>query len=194
MPDAQVRCIHVEGSGCYGHNGADDAAADAAVIARAVPGQADPSAVDARPGEWVGAVGAGDGVGGEGLAGCLGRIVDWDYAVWSNTHSTRPGTAGSLLAGRLLAQPFAPPPPKPIPMPEGGGDRNSIPLYTLPSARVVYHFVPEMPLRVSAMRALGGYMNVFSIESFMDELAWRRWPIRWTSACATWTIRAPGRW
>ena len=91
--------------------------------------------------------------------------------MWSNTHSTRPGTAGSLLAARLLAQPFAPPPPTPIPMPEGGGDRNSIPLYTLPSARVVYHFIPQMPLRVSAMRALGGYMNVFSIESFMDELA-----------------------
>jgi CO/xanthine dehydrogenase Mo-binding subunit len=100
-----------------------------------------------------------------------GRIVDWDYAVWSNTHSTRPGTAGSLLAGGLLAKPFAPPAPKPIPMPEGGGDRNSIPIYTLPSARVVYHFIPQMPLRVSAMRALGGYMNVFSIESFMDELA-----------------------
>jgi hypothetical protein len=77
-----------------------------------------------------------------------GKIVDWDYAVWSNTHSTRPGTAGSLLAGQLLAQPFAPPPPKPIPMPEGGGDRNSIPLYTLPCARVVYHFIPQMPLRV----------------------------------------------
>ena len=91
--------------------------------------------------------------------------------MWSNTHSTRPGTAGSLLAAQLLAQPFAPPPPEPIPMPEGGGDRNSIPLYTLPSARVVYHFIPQMPLRVSAMRALGGYMNVFSIESFMDELA-----------------------
>ena len=35
MPPASVRLIHVEGSGCYGHNGADDAAADAALIARA---------------------------------------------------------------------------------------------------------------------------------------------------------------
>jgi CO/xanthine dehydrogenase Mo-binding subunit len=70
-----------------------------------------------------------------------------------------------------VAQPFAPPPPKPLPMPEGGGDRNSIPLYRLPSARVTYHFLPTMPLRVSALRTLGGYMNVFAIESFMDELA-----------------------
>ena len=76
-----------------------------------------------------------------------------------------------MLPARLLAQPFAPPPPTPIPMPEGGGDRNSNPIYALPNARVVYHFIPEMPLRVSAMRSLGAYMNIFSIESFMDELA-----------------------
>jgi nicotinate dehydrogenase subunit B len=66
---------------------------------------------------------------------------------------------------------FPPPPPKPIPQPEGGGDRNAIPLYNLPRAKVVHHFIPDMPLRVSALRSLGGYMNVFSIESFMDELS-----------------------
>src|SRR6185369_10856890 len=37
--EQQVRCIHVEGSGCYGHNGADDVAADAALLARALPGR-----------------------------------------------------------------------------------------------------------------------------------------------------------
>ena len=56
-------------------------------------------------------------------------------------------------------------------MPEGGGDRNSIPLYKFASTRVISHFLPAMPIRVSALRALGGYMNVFAIESFMDELA-----------------------
>jgi CO/xanthine dehydrogenase Mo-binding subunit len=61
--------------------------------------------------------------------------------------------------------------PEPIPLPEGGGDRNAAPLYTIPDARVLYEFVPEMKLRVSALRSLGAYMNVFSIESFMDELA-----------------------
>jgi CO/xanthine dehydrogenase Mo-binding subunit len=55
--------------------------------------------------------------------------------------------------------------------PDGLGDRNAVPLYTLPSLRVVHHFLPGMPLRVSALRSLGAYMNVFSIESFMDELA-----------------------
>jgi len=63
------------------------------------------------------------------------------------------------------------PAPKPLPLPEGGGDRNAIPIYTFPNAQVVHHFIPAMPLRISAMRALGAYHNVFSIESFMDEFA-----------------------
>jgi len=100
-----------------------------------------------------------------------GRIVDWDYGVWSNTHSMRPGPAGNLLAGQHSAKAFQPAPPKPLPQPEGGGDRNAIPLYAIPSAHVVNHFIPEMPLRISALRALGAYLNVFAIESFMDELA-----------------------
>ena len=86
--------------------------------------------------------------------------------------STRPGSAGEPACRRGISRtPFAPPAPQPIPLPEGGGDRNAIPLYTLPNARVVHHFIPAMPVRVSALRALGAYMNVFSIESFMDELA-----------------------
>ena len=171
LPIDQVRCIHMEGSGCYGHNGADDAAADAALISRSIPGR--PVRVQwmrEQEHAWepfgpamvtkVSAVLDGDG-----------RIADWEYDVWSNTHSMRPGGAGSLLAGQHLAQPFAVPAPKPLPQPEGGGDRNAIPLYNFPGVRVVHHFLPDMPLRVSALRALGAYMNVFSIESFMDELA-----------------------
>jgi nicotinate dehydrogenase subunit B len=100
-----------------------------------------------------------------------GDIADWNFEVWSNTHSMRPGGAGSMLAAQHMSKHFAPPAPEPLPLPAGGGDRNAIPIYKFPSARVVHHFIPSMPVRVSAMRALGGYHNVFSIESFMDELA-----------------------
>ncbi len=100
-----------------------------------------------------------------------GAISDWNFEVWSNTHSMRPGGAGSMLAAQHMAQPFAVPAPRAIPLPEGGGDRNAIPIYKFPNAQVVHHFIPAMPLRISAMRALGAYHNVFSIESFMDELA-----------------------
>ena len=39
MQPAAIRCIHAEGAGCYGHNGADDVALDAALLARASNGR-----------------------------------------------------------------------------------------------------------------------------------------------------------
>jgi nicotinate dehydrogenase subunit B len=171
VPPASVRCIHVEGSGCYGHNGADDAAADAALIARALPGT--PVRV-----QWMREQEHAWEPFGPAMVTKLkasldgnGAIADWNFEVWSNTHSMRPGGAGSMLAAQHMAQPFAVPAAKPIPLPEGGGDRNAIPIYKFPNARVVHHFIPDMPVRISAMRALGAYHNVFSIESFVDELA-----------------------
>jgi nicotinate dehydrogenase subunit B len=167
----QVHCMHVEGSGCYGHNAADDVAADAALLAKAFPGR--PVRVqwmreDEHTWEPFGPPMIGSA---QATLDSTGNIIAWQYEVWSNTHSTRPGKAGDLLAATHLAQPFTPTPPKPIPQPEGGGDRNAIPLYELPNARVVHHFLPAMPLRVSALRSLGAYCNIFAIESFMDELA-----------------------
>jgi CO/xanthine dehydrogenase Mo-binding subunit len=171
MPASNVRCIHVEGSGCYGHNGADDAAADAALIARALPGL--PVRV-----QWMREQENAWEPFGPAMVTKLkasldgnGAISDWNFEVWSNTHSMRPGGAGSMLPAQHMAQAFTVPAPKPIPLPEGGGDRNAIPIYKFPNAHVVHHFIPAMPLRVSAMRSLGAYHNVFSIESFMDELA-----------------------
>ncbi|MCA6110403.1 xanthine dehydrogenase family protein molybdopterin-binding subunit [Bradyrhizobium cenepequi] len=171
MPPASVRLIHVEGSGCYGHNGADDAAADAALIARALPDR--PVRVQwmrEQEHAWE-PFGPAMVTKLKASLDAMGRIADWNFAVWSNTHSMRPGGAGTLLAAQHMAHSVAVPPAKPLPLPEGGGDRNAIPLYTFANAHVVHHFIPEMPLRISAMRALGAYHNVFSIESFMDELA-----------------------
>ena len=171
VPPASVRCIHVEGSGCYGHNGADDAAADAALIARELPG------VPVRV-QWMREQEHAWEPFGPAMVTKLkasldgnGAIADWNFEVWSNTHSMRPGGAGSMLAAQHMAKPFAVPAPKPLPLPEGGGDRNAIPIYKFPNAHVVHHFIPAMPVRISAMRALGAYHNVFSIESFVDELA-----------------------
>ncbi|MEP6996857.1 MAG: molybdopterin cofactor-binding domain-containing protein [Betaproteobacteria bacterium] len=171
LSEDRVQCIHVEGSGCYGHNAADDAGADAALIARAFPErpirlqwmrEQEHMWEPYGPAMLTSVKAALDGAG---------SIVAWEYEVTSNTHSMRPGGAGNLLPAWHLDTPFAPGTPKPIPLPEGGGDRNAIPLYRLPNARVVHRFVPAMPVRVSALRALGAYMNVFSIESFIDELA-----------------------
>jgi nicotinate dehydrogenase subunit B len=171
VPPAKVRLIHVEGSGCYGHNGADDAAADAALIARELPGT--PVRV-----QWMREQEHGWEPYGPAMVTKLkaslddsGAIASWNFEVWSNTHSMRPGGGGCMLAAQHMANPLAIPEPKPLPLPEGGGDRNAIPIYKFPNAHVVHHFIPSMPVRISAMRALGAYHNVFSIESFMTELA-----------------------
>lgn len=171
LPPDQVRCVHVEGSGCYGHNGADDVAGDAALIARAIPGR--PVRVQwMREQEHTNEpYGAAMIAEVEGAIDADGKIVDWDYGVWSNTHNRRPAVGGLLLQNAALPEALPVPPPAPIPMPEGGGERNSNPIYSLPNVRVVSHFIAEMPVRVSALRSLGAYLNVFAIESFMDELA-----------------------
>ena len=171
MPTDKVRCIHVEGAGCYGHNGADDAAADAALIAFAMPGP--PIRVQwmrEQEHTWE-PYGPAMAMKVKADLDAEGRIASWDYTVWTNTHSMRPGGAGSTLAGQLKAEAFPIPAPQIIPQPAGGGDRNIIPLYKIPNVHLDHNFIAEMPLRVSALRGLGAYANVFAIESFMDELA-----------------------
>ncbi|MCR0985046.1 xanthine dehydrogenase family protein molybdopterin-binding subunit [Roseomonas populi] len=171
LPENRVHAIHVEGSGCYGQNGADDVAAEAARIAVAVPGR--PIRLQWMREQEFGWEPLGPAMVTE-LEAALderNRIISWRHEVWSNPHNNRPVDAGGVLVGGEVASPFPPPEPKPIPMPEGDGSRNSNPLYALQDMHVVYHFLPEMPLRVSALRSLGAHLNVFSIESMFDELA-----------------------
>ncbi len=174
MRPADISVTHVQGPGCYGHNGADDAAADAAVIAFLRPGR--PIRVRWR---------REDEFGFEPVAPTMmvqvraaldeaGRPVDWTAEIWSGTHSTRPGSAGNLLAAEALPKPS--PPPKPGDVPEAGGGgatRNGEPLYDIPARRIIHHLVPATPVRTSALRGLGAMPNVFAIESFIDELAER---------------------
>jgi nicotinate dehydrogenase subunit B len=103
-----------------------------------------------------------------------GDVIDWNHDVWGYTHLGRPRPAGDtsgLLAAWHLAEPFTRPQPHPIMAPHVGIHRNADPLYAFPRRRIVKHFLPDSPLRVSALRGLGSYANVFAIESFMDELA-----------------------
>jgi CO/xanthine dehydrogenase Mo-binding subunit len=171
VPIDKVRCIHTEGSGCYGHNGADDAAADAALLAQAVPGipvrlqwmrEQEHAWEPLSPGMVTKAQVGLD---------ADGNVLEWNYELWSNSHNSRPGTAGALLAAQHLATPFPADVQKVQITPEGNGDRNANPLYAFPSRQVVWHFLKEAPLRVSALRGLGAYMNVFTIENVMDDLA-----------------------
>jgi len=173
VPLQNIRCIHAEGAGCYGHNGADDVALDAALVARATGGR--PVKLQwMRDDEFMWEpYGSAMVMKLSGGVDAQGNVVTWSHEIWSHPHSTRPGSSAgvNLLAARHLAQAFPPVLPADIPQPAGGAARNAVPLYDFPNVRVISHFIAEAPLRTSALRTLGGYANVFALESFVDELA-----------------------
>src|SRR5215472_2043835 len=165
---------HVQGPGCYGHNGADDAAADAAAIALRLPGR--PIRVRWRRQEEF----AFEPVSPAMVVKVRARLdaddrpVDWTTEIWSGTHQGRPGGGATLLAAEALPDP--PPVPAPADVPEaagGGATRNGEPLYDIPAKRIIHHLVPETPRRTSALRSLGAMPNVFALESCIEELAER---------------------
>ena len=167
ISEDQIRVIGVPGAGCYGHNGADDVAADAALLAKEFPGK--PVRVQwMREDEhrWE-PYGSAMMINITGGVGADGKVTAWKTEIWSDTHSTRPGgRAGHLLGARDLEKPF----PFSAGGFSGGSTRNSIPLYDFAARQIVLHNY-KGPLRTSALRSLGAYANIFALESFMDELA-----------------------
>jgi CO/xanthine dehydrogenase Mo-binding subunit len=174
MEAERVRVIHAEGAGCYGHNGADDAALDAALLAHALPERPvllqwmreDENAWEPYGSAMVVKLQAALDAGG--------RITAWSHDVWSYTHMGRPlpyGERSGLLAAWHREPAMQPPRARPSLGEHAGIHRNADPIYDLPERRIVKHFVDDAPLRVSSTRSLGAYANVFAIESFMDELA-----------------------
>jgi CO/xanthine dehydrogenase Mo-binding subunit len=176
-PIEAIKVIHAIGAGCYGHNGADDAALDAALVARAHPGT--PILM-----KWTRA----DEHGWEPYTTAMvmelqasldanGKVLAWSHESYGDTHNMRPRSTGNksgaarLLAARYLADPVPPPVAAPSMGHHVGIHRNQEPLYNFANQRLVKNLVRGLPLRTSAMRTLGAYANVFALESFIDELA-----------------------
>ena len=169
-----VTCTHVEGAGCYGHNGADDVACDAALLARATGGR--PVKLQwMREDEFAWApYGSAMIMKMQAHLDESKHIVNWQHEIWSHPHSTRPLSRpdGSfVLGGWHLANPVPASTPLNGAQPAGAADRNAVPLYDFPRQNILLHFLTDMPLRTSALRTLGAYANVFALESFMDETA-----------------------
>jgi nicotinate dehydrogenase subunit B len=160
-----VRLVWVEGSGCYGHNGADDVTADAALLSQAVgrPVRVQWMRHDEHGNEPKGAAMVMEVEGG---LDAQGNVVAWDYQVWSPGHAGRPAgeSPGNVLAGAALGLPdkLAP----------NGADRNARPTYVFPNSRIRLHLLQSTVLRVSSLRGLGSPQNTFANESFIDELAY----------------------
>jgi len=183
LTEADVRVIYEEGAGCYGHNGADDAAADAAMLSKAVgkPVRVQWSRQDEHGWEPLGPAMAHDLRGGISD----GNVVAWEHLLYTPTHGTRPnGTRGTVIAGQLTGSL-----PASLPTAAGNsGGRNAPVTYAFPNNRLLAHLVrsfetdgatsnvPAAPLRYrfmrsTALRSLGGVSNTFANESFLDELA-----------------------
>jgi CO/xanthine dehydrogenase Mo-binding subunit len=176
-----VRIIYVEGAGCYGHNGADDVAVDAVLMSQAVgaPVRVQWMRQDEHGWEPLGPAMAHMMIG---ALNADGSVASWSQEVWTPPHSSRPGGAGSLLAGQETG--FLPPslPTAPV----NQGTRNAPVNYNFPAIKLTAHHVQPYLVnshgavagtsvvntfpRSSALRSLGGMSNCFANESFIDEL------------------------
>ncbi|MDB5901050.1 MAG: hypothetical protein JWP41_4652, partial [Ramlibacter sp.] len=170
-----VHVQHLPGAGCYGHNGADDAALDAALAAVALPGT--PIRVQWSREEELreGPLGAPMVVRIRAALDGAGRIARWSTHVLSTSHNMRPGVGGTpnLLAAAAVDPRFERLQDIDVPEDRGGGaTRNARPVYAV-GERSLSLAVATTHVRTSALRALGAFANVFAIEGMMDELAQR---------------------
>lgn len=169
-----IDVIHRPGAGCYGHNGADDVALDAAILARAVPCRPVHVAWSRADEFRFAPLGPAMVTRARAVVGEDGRIAGMDVVVNTAPHGNRPGRNGTpnLRAAAYLANPRPPAPSNDIPLSNGGGgDRNAVPGYDIPNLKIVKRLVHNQPYRTSSLRALGGTLNVFAIETLMDDMA-----------------------
>jgi nicotinate dehydrogenase subunit B len=183
LPQEAIRVIYVEGSGCYGHNGADDAAAEAALISKLIgqPIRLQWTRAEEHGWEPLTPAMVHNMRGGVTGASCMA----WEHAVYSPSHNSRPSLNG---AGNLLPMQHLGAAPADAPnLSANSATRNAPVTYNFANNRLIRNFVKSfnlvpgtrkaaLPLtwslpRTSALRSLGGFSNSFANESFMDELA-----------------------
>jgi nicotinate dehydrogenase subunit B len=161
LSEAQVRCIYVEGAGCYGRNGHEDAAADAALLARAV---GKPVRV-----QWMRADEHGwDPKGPPTLLdlraglGPDGTLVAWESELFVPDGAATPvALAGADLAGLDSLGKLSP-----------GGVINDLAIpYVVANVTTTAHRLESTPFRPSWIRSPGRLQNTFANESFVDEIA-----------------------
>jgi nicotinate dehydrogenase subunit B len=163
LPKDKVRLIYLEGSGCYGMNGHEDAAADAAILSQAVgrPVRVQWSRADEHGWDPKGPPQLLDIMG---VVGADGQILDWRTDMWV------PQTTRGLLNIPLLG-PQAAGLDNIVGLNTGLISQNGDPPYAADHIQVVVHWLKEAPLRPAPLRSPGKPANCFAVESFTDELA-----------------------
>ena len=163
LPKDKVRMIYLEGSGCYGMNGHEDAAADAAILSRAV---GRPVRVQWMREDELGwdPKGPPQLIGISGSVASDGRILDWRTELWI-PKTTRGMPNIPLLAPEAAGLDHVPG------LNPGLISQNGDPSYEADSIQVIAHWLKDAPLRPAPIRSPGKPANCFAVESFTDELA-----------------------
>lgn len=170
---SSVHVHHVQGAGCYGHNGADDVSLDAALVAMAEPGV--PIRVQwSREEELREApLGSAMAVTIRAAINPQGHISQWQTRIRSSSHLMRPGWWGypNLLAAPAVDLKWQPERDEDNTEERGGGaTRSARPIYAVGSQQLKLELITSH-VRTSALRTLGTFANILAIEGVMDELA-----------------------
>ncbi len=163
LPRDKVRVVYLDGAGCYGMNGHDDATVEAAMLSQAV---GRPVRVQWSREDELGWDPKGPPQLLE-LRGALttgGRIDAWETEMWL------PRATANLEWVPLLS-PLAAGLRQPVGQSTGLVTQNGDPSYPAGAVRVSVHWLGAAPLRPSNIRAPGKVANCFAVESFVDELA-----------------------
>jgi len=163
LPRDKLRVVYLDGAGCYGMNGHDDAAADAVLLSKAV---GKPVRVQWSREDELGWDPKGPPQLLELKATLTpdGRIDAWETDMWV------PRATANLEWVPLLA-PLAAGMRQPVGQSVGLVSQNGDPPYPANGVKVSAHWLGPAPLRPSNIRAPGKVANCFAVESFVDELA-----------------------
>jgi nicotinate dehydrogenase subunit B len=161
MADADVRCIYVDGAGCYGRNGHEDAAADAALLARAVRKPVRVQWMRADEHGW-------DPKGPPTLVDLRagldqdGKVVAWESELFiPDGVASYVALVGADLAGLNSLGKLSP-----------GGVLNDLAIpYGFPNMTTMAHRLETTPFKPAWIRSPGRLQNTFANESFLDEIA-----------------------
>ena len=169
----RVTLKHVPGSGCYGHNGADDVAFEAAVLSKEFPKNhilLKWTREDEHCWEPYGSASINKI---KGVIDSQGKIIYWSNEAYADTYLSRPSESElfNFISFKFLTNDFAENKSTPKTSAHMGIHRNLDPLYDFQETRLVKNLVHNLPLRTSALRTLGASANVTATECFINELA-----------------------
>ncbi|MES2531803.1 MAG: molybdopterin cofactor-binding domain-containing protein, partial [Pseudomonadota bacterium] len=157
VEDIAVDVVRMEAAGCYGRNGADDVAADAALLARAAGAPVRVQLTREQEHAWE-PKGAAQLMQVQGGLDADGGVAAYDF---ETSYPSNGAPTLALLLTRTI---------EPIAQAYEMGDRTARPPYTYENLRVKVNDMAPI-VRASWLRGVSALPSSFAHESYVDELA-----------------------